>query len=344
MSILRALTVGLAALAIGGGAQAQPATAAPADSLKVTICGSSGPLPVRDRAKPCVAIEAGGNLYLVDVGPESVENLMLLRAPLAQAKAVFITHLHSDHIGDLGEFNMQSWVAGRSAPLEVVGPPGVEKLAAGFNLAYENDHQFRHAHHEHGDIKLPISAGLLKAKVIVIPKGADPSKAQVATAWSDGTISFRAILVQHSPATPAYAYRINYKGRSVVISGDTAKWRPLAEAAKGVDVLIHEAQNNDMTKLVSQVLSNGGNPRMASIMTDTLTYHTSPVEAAELAKMAGVKALVFYHLTQAGLPIFTPQTFTRGIEAAGFPNWRLAKDGMTIELPVGSDEVKFGQN
>jgi ribonuclease Z len=82
---------------------------------------------------------------------------------------------------------------------------------------------------------------------------------------------------------------------------------------------------------------------MASIMTDTLSYHTTPVEAGEIARAAGVKALVLTHLTQAGLPVFNPQTFARGIDAAGPLDWRLAKDGMTIELPAGSSEIKWGQ-
>ena len=151
---------GALALASGLVGTAAAQTAPVTDSLKVTLCGTSGPLPIRDRAKPCVAIQAAGNLYLVDVGPESNENLSLWRIPTATAKAVFITHLHSDHIGDLGEFNMASWVAGRPAPLAVVGPAGVDKLAAGFNLAYEPDHGFRRAHHEHDGIKLPIPAGL----------------------------------------------------------------------------------------------------------------------------------------------------------------------------------------
>jgi ribonuclease Z len=87
-----------------------------------------------------------------------------------------------------------------------------------------------------------------------------------------------------------------------------------------------------------------GNPRISSIMTDTLTYHTTPVEAADIARMAGVKRLVLYHLTQAGLPNFTPEAFTKGMDAGGPLDWRLAKDGMTIELPAGSQDIKFGQN
>lgn len=341
------LPMKLVAIAIAAAAcLAAPVLGQPApkpDALKVTLCGTSGPLPIHDRAKACVAIEAGGSLYFVDMGPEATENLLTWRMPLATTRAVFITHLHSDHIGDLGEFNMQSWVAGRSAPLALVGPPGVGKLAAGFNEAYAIDHGFRHAHHDHGDVKLPIDAGVMKARVIDMPRPRNDSTPVTKTAWSDNGLTVTAIVVHHDPATPAYAYRFDYKGRSVVVSGDTRKWPALAAAAKGADVLIHEAQNADMTRMMAVGLKAQGNPRISSIMTDTLSYHTTPVEAEEIAKMAGVKELVLYHLTQAGLPFYTPETFTKGMDAVGGPAWRLAKDGMTVDLPVGSTEIGFGQ-
>ncbi len=325
-----------------GSARAQAPAAAP-DSLQVTFCGTSGPLPIRDRAKTCVVVQAAGKLYLVDVGPESVKNLMLWRLPLATAKAVFLTHLHSDHIGDVGEFNMQSWVAGREAPLALIGPSGTDKVAKGYNLAYEDDHRFRNAHHEHGEVKLPIAAGLMAPQVVTMPP-VDAQGGATKVVLKDGDLTVTAITVAHNPVTPAFGYRFDFKGRSVVISGDTRKWPPLATAAKGADVLIHEAQNSDMTKAMSKGLAGLGNARMSSIMADTLSYHTTPVEAAEIARMAGVKRLVLYHLTQAGLPAFTPEAFTRGMDAGGPLDWRLAKDGMTIELPAGSDEIRFGQN
>lgn len=307
------------------------------DGLRVVMVGTSGPLPVRDRAKPCIAIQVAGALYLFDIGPEATENMMTWRLPLSAAKAIFLTHLHSDHIGDMGEFNMQSWVQGRTAPLAVVGPAGVEKATRGFNLAYENDHEFRRAHHEHGPNKFPIPAGLLAPKVITIP-----AKATTAPAWRDGDLSVTAIRVAHEPISPAFGYRIDYKGRSVSISGDTRKWPAFAEASKGVDVMLHEAQHEGMTKQVSQVLA-AGNPRTSALMADTMNYHTTPVEAAEIARSAGAKRLVLYHLTQAGLPMFTPEAFGRGMDAGGPLDWRLARDGMTIDLPAGSDEIRFGQ-
>ncbi|HEV2531986.1 MBL fold metallo-hydrolase [Phenylobacterium sp.] len=345
--VLRALA-GIA-VAIGLGLSARPAGAqfaadsppAP-DGLRVILCGTSGPLPVRDRSKACVAIQAGDKLYLVDVGPEATENLILWRVPLNQARAVFLTHLHSDHIGEVGEFNLQSWVAGRPAALALIGPAGTEKVAAGFNLAYGPDHGFRKAHHEHDGFKFNLAAGLLRPRVIAMPKPS-ASGLQTATALQDGALTVTAIRVRHEPVEPAFAYRFDYKGRSVVISGDTRKWPPLAEAAKGADVLIHEAQNAEMTRQFAQMLKTLGNPRMSSVMTDTLSYHTTPVEAADIARAAGVKRLVLTHLTQSGLPMFTPEKFTQGMDAGGPLDWRLGKDGMTIELPAGTTDIRFGQ-
>ena len=219
-----------------------------------------------------------------------------------------------------------------------IWPVGVDKLARGLNLAYENDHGFRKAHHDHGAFRFDILAGLLKAKVVTIPVGKE-----TAPAWTDGDLIVTAIRVAHDPISPAFAYRFDYKGRSVVISGDTRPWPSLATASKGADVLIHEAQNADMTRQMASGLAMLGNARMSSLMTDTLTYHTTPVEAADLARAAGVKVLVLSHLTQAGLPFYTPEAFTRGMDAGSKLDWRLAADGMTIDLPAGSAEIEFGK-
>jgi ribonuclease Z len=329
--------IALAALAgFGSPAAAQPAP----DGLRVILCGTSGPLPVAGRAKPCVAVQAGGSLYLVDIGPEATENLMLWRLPLAQTRAVFLTHLHSDHIGELGEFNLQSWVAGRARPLELIGPAGIDKVADGFNLAYEADHRFRKAHHEHGAFKFDLAAGLLRGKAVAMPRPSASGLA-AAVAYRDGELTVTAIQVAHEPVTPAFAYRFDYRGRSVVVSGDTRKHPPLAEAAKGADVLIHEVQSAAMQTQLSQALAGMGNARMSSLIADTLTYHATPQEAAELATAAGAKRLVLYHLTQAGLPMFSPEAILR--EAGAGVDTRLADDGMTIDLPAGSDAVTFGR-
>ena len=123
------------------------------DALRVAVCGSSAPLPSAARAKACVAVFAGGKFYVVDSGPESVESLVTWGIPLSEIGGVLLTHFHSDHIGDLGELNLQTWAGGRPGPLPVYGGPGVERVVNGFNDAYRLDQGYRTAHH--GDKVMP---------------------------------------------------------------------------------------------------------------------------------------------------------------------------------------------
>jgi len=308
------------------------------DGLKVFFCGTGGPLASSGRAQPCTAVQAGDALYLVDNGVGGWETLRGMGAPVTNMKAILITHLHSDHIAGVGEAAQQSWINGRAEALTVIGPDDVDKLATGFNLVYERDRVFRKAHHEQGDIKFPLDAAELHAKVVEIP---DPDG--TALALQDGELTITAIRVSHDPVSPAFGYRFDYKGRSVVISGDTIAWPPLGVAAAGADVLIHEAQSSAMQMAASQRASRI-NPRGAALLADTVTYHTEPGEAAALAQSAGVRMLVLSHLTQAGMPGFL-ETITEGVEEAitegSQLDWHLAQDGMTLELPAGGTGINI---
>src|ERR1700735_4670612 len=117
------------------------------DSLRVVLCGTGNPLPDRARAAACTAIFAGSNIYLVDIGPGSWKNLALWRIPPAKLAAIMLTHFHSDHIGDLGEINIETWANGRDHPLRVYGPEGVDQVVNGFAQAYSLDEGYRIAHH-----------------------------------------------------------------------------------------------------------------------------------------------------------------------------------------------------
>src|SRR5271170_1913011 len=113
------------------------------DALRVVLCGTGNPLADRNRAAACTAIFAGGNIYLVDIGPGAWKNLALWRIPAARIAAVMFTHFHSDHIGDLGEANLETWAQGRDHPLRVYGPPGVDQVVGGFEEAYSLDEGYR---------------------------------------------------------------------------------------------------------------------------------------------------------------------------------------------------------
>src|SRR3974390_1565584 len=132
------------------------------DGLHVILCGTASPLPDGNRAKACTMVVAGGRAYVVDTGPESWKQLALMLFPADRIAGVFLTHFHSDHIGDLGEFRLQTWVGGRRQPLPVYGGPGVDKVVDGFNLAYSLDDRYRAAHH--GPEVAPFEAAPLVAK------------------------------------------------------------------------------------------------------------------------------------------------------------------------------------
>jgi ribonuclease Z len=301
------------------------------DALRVLLCGSGSPFPDASRAKACVAVFAAGRVWVVDTGPGSWNRLALLQVDGSRLAGVLLTHFHSDHIGDLGEFNMNSWVMGRRNPLRVFGPPGVERVVAGFSEAYALDSQYRIAHH--GAEFLPPAAAVMEAHVIPVSGG--PT-----AAVQENGLQITAFAVNHSPVRPAYGYRFDYRGRSAVVSGDTAKDAGLVQAAKGADLLVHEALAPHLVGMIGEVAAASGRSRIAKVMGDIPSYHTTPVQAAEVANDAGVKLLVLYHLVPALPSRWLEPAFVRGVSEVRPKGWRLAQDGLLVELPVGSDAVE----
>lgn len=307
------------------------------DAMRVVVCGSASPMPDLARASACVAVIAGDRFYVVDTGLNSWENFALWGVPGAKIGAVLMTHFHSDHIAELGEFNLQTWVAGRKEQLRVIGPRGVEKLVRGFSEAYSFDNEYRVAHH--GAETLPPDIGRMKA----VPFDIATSGIDQKVVLEEGDLVITAFRVDHEPIHPAVGYRFDYRGRSVVVSGDTRKSASVAAAAKGADVLVHEAQANFAVDIIRDVAAEHGNRQIAKIMADIPTYHTSPVEAAELANEAGVKLLVLYHLTPPPPNFLVERIFVRGVGDVRSGGVLLANDGTLVELPIGSDAVELGR-
>jgi len=296
------------------------------DELSVLFCGTGSPLPDKARGGPCTMIAAGGRLYLVDAGIDSARNLLLWRVPLEKVQGVLVTHFHSDHIGELGEIRLQTWVAGRKAPLAVYGPPGVDQVVGGFNQAYAPDAGYRTKHH--GAELLPPDA------VAMVPHPVQPG-----VVLDQGGLRITAFKVRHEPANPAYGYRFDYKGRSIVVSGDTAPADALVRAADHADVLVHEGLQPEMVGIMRDALAAAGRPRQAQIFHDIPDYHTSPVDAAKEANRAKVRLLVFTHLIPMLPNSFAEGLFLRGTGEVRSGGIELAHDGLVIRLPAGSDAI-----
>ncbi len=313
------------------------------DALRVLLCGTSSPLPLRQSAKACTLVIAGGQLFIVDIGPEASENLALWRVPTPKVTAVFITHFHSDHIGELGELNMQGWAQGRTRPLDVYGPAGLAEVVAGFNAAYSFDRQYRHAHHNHGKGLLPLAAGVMIAHPADFVQPGDIPSGRTQIVYSAGGVVVTAIETDHRPVSPAFSYRFDYKGRSVVITGDTVFNAGLARAAKGADVLVSEAQVHHLQNIMAREAGAIGQTTLASVLKDTSRYHINPVEAARLANQAGVRELVYTHIAPPLVFGFLKTPWLRGVSAERPEGVTIGRDGMLITVPLDGSAVRFDQ-
>jgi ribonuclease Z len=310
------------------------------DAMRVAICGSSAPLPSAGRAKACVAVFAAGRFYVVDVGPESVENLVLWGVPLSSIGGVLLTHFHSDHIGDLGELQLQTWAGGRPAPLPVYGGPGVEQVVDGFNRAYRQDQGYRTTHHS--DRVMPAATWGMTARTVELDGAPTPAKDRTGLVLEEGGLRITAIEVDHAPIAPAYAYRFDYKGRSLVVTGDLKFHQPLARAAAGADLMVSEAIALSMTRALGSGAKAAGRDRTAAIMHDIEDYHITPEQAAQIANEARVRLLVFYHLLPAPDGILPRRLFAQGVDAIRRGDWTMADDGSLYTLPIGSGEIRTG--
>jgi len=309
-----------------------PNAPAEPDALSASVCGSRSPLPDPNRAEACVLVKAGERLFVVDVGDGSVARLRQWTTPFNRIEAVLLTHLHSDHISDLGDMHLATWVLqDRVAKLPVYGPAGVEQVTAGFEMAFGIDYGLRNAHH--GDSLAPLNVA-----------GYDPRPIdnEALILIDDGDLKVSAFLVDHPPIVPAYGYRFDYKGRSLVISGDTNKSQAMVDNSRGVDVLFHEAQSNSMLDIMMEASKAISENKRAQLFDDIQTYHTTPVEAAEVANEAGVKHLVFYHLTPSPRNSVMADRLLRGVKDVRPDNWTLSVDGTKVTLPIGSDEIVVG--
>jgi ribonuclease Z len=311
------------------------------DALRVAVCGTSAPLPSTKRAKACVAVFAGGKFYVVDTGPESVENLVLWGVPLGQIGGVLLTHFHSDHIGDLGELQLQTWAGSRPTQLDVYGGPGVEGVVEGFNRAYAHDQGYRTEHH--GESIMPSATWGMVPHVVTLDGEPTPAKNRTATVYDDGALRITAIEVDHPPIEPAYAYRFDYKGRSAVITGDYKAHAPLAKAAAGADLLVSEALSRSMTSSLEEAARSSGRGQVETIMHDIQDYHISPEEAAAIANEAGVGLLVYYHLSPAPDNFLMRRLFASGVNAIRDQDWAIAEDGSLYTLPLNSNEIVIGR-
>lgn len=283
------------------------------DGLRVFMCGTSSAL-ISARAQACVAVMAGDSLYIVDAGTGSNATMVLAGESLQHLRAILLTHFHSDHIAGLAEFNLISWVGGRDAPLQVMGTPGIERVVAGFNEAFALDREYRVTHH--GADLLDPTVGFLEAA---------PISAGVVVEHNG--IRITAFPIDHAPVEPAFGYRFEYGGRSVVVSGDTVVTDSLRVAAQDADLLLMDALSLPIVQTLAAAAQQSGRDRQAKVLLDIQDYHAAAGDLAAIAESAGVGMLALYHLIPAPSNYLLERIFERDLPDDAV----LTADGMVFE-------------
>lgn len=249
--------------------------------MEVVLLGTGAPPPNPKRRGPATLLGLGDERFLVDAGSGVGVQLQEAGVRPYDWPRVFITHHHSDHVIDLGHLLITRWIVGQNRPLEIWGPAGtraqVDKLLD--YLAWDVDVRRRHMH----DRPPP------SVNVVEIEEG---PLAEI------GGVKVSAFLVEHDPVKPAYGYRFEGGGRSLVVSGDTRPCENLVRASYRVDVLVHECC--EMAK--TSWYPGCGWPTIEAKIADLASYHTQPDQIGVVASEARAKALVVTHLMPGSIP------------------------------------------
>ena len=274
-------------------------------TIRVTLLGTGSPLPVMERFGPSILVEAGEQKFLFDAGRGALQRLTQTNVKYKDIQGVFFTHLHSDHVVGFPDLWLTGWLTGkRIAPLKVWGPKGTKKMMSNLEKAFEFD------------IKSRISdkTGLPAGAVI---KAEDIKEGVV---FENNGVKITAFEVDHERVKPAFGYRIDYAGRSVVLSGDTRYSENLIRYSKGVDLLIYEVVS-------PAVLARMNFP--ADLAKTIIDYHTTPEQAGEIFSLVKPRMAIFSHIIQPNATeqdIIPPtrKTYTGAVE--------LGEDLMVIEV------------
>jgi ribonuclease Z len=245
-----------------------------AQNLKVTLLGTGYPRPVMERFGPSILVEAGKEKLLFDCGRGATQRLYQLQVPFREVTALFLTHLHSDHIVGIPDFYLTGWIFGRSTPLRVWGPEGTAEMMSHLQQAYQFDIHIRR------DVDEKLSA----QGVVVVSKDIEQG-----VVYQNGDLKVTAFTVDHAPVKPALGYRVDFAGHSVVLSGDTRYSENLIRFSQGTDVLIHEVLDAEAYRASDHTY----NPEQKQKVID---HHTTPEQAGSIFSQVKPKLAVYSHV------------------------------------------------
>ena len=246
--------------------------------IEITLLGTGSPIPDPNRAGPSTLVRAGGQVFLVDCGRGVLQRAAAVGVGASGLSALLITHLHSDHIGDLGDLLITRWIstfAPDPTPLPIIGPPGTAETVEATLQAFRHDIGYRIAHHAD----------------LTAPPAVEVHECTEGAVWDRDGVSIRVAPTDHRPVAPTIGFRVDYGTASVVLAGDTVPCAGLDELAAGAGALVHTVIRKDIVGNIPQ-----------QRLQDICDYHSSVEQAAATAARAGVGTLVMTHYVPALVP------------------------------------------
>jgi ribonuclease Z len=247
-------------------------------TTEVILTGTGVPHPRPGTAGAGVLVRHGDLALQFDAGRSTVMRLMDAGTPPHALTALFLTHVHSDHVVGLPDVAMTRWAQQQlvaSGPLVVVAAEGVAaRFVRRMLEPYDDDLALREAHLGAPPIEVTLSAFAVPASPAVV--------------WTsdDDAVRVLAVAVHHEPVPEAVAYRVELPDAVVVISGDTRVCGELEELSAGTDVLVHEAcRTSAMAPLIA-----------GTVFETIFSYHADTVELGAMAARADVPHVVLTHL------------------------------------------------
>ncbi|MUL83619.1 MULTISPECIES: ribonuclease Z [unclassified Mycolicibacterium] len=269
--------------------------------IEVTLLGTGSPIPDPERAGPSTLARAGDQRFLIDCGRGVLQRLAAIGSGANHLSALLLTHLHSDHITDLGDVIITRWLSTftpDAPPLPIIGPPGTAEVVDATLRAFGHDIGYRIAHHAD----------------LTAPPPVEVHEYTAGTVWDHDGVRIVVAPTDHRPVTPTIGFRVEHAGASVVLAGDTVPCESLDTLAAGAGALVHTVIRKD---LVNQL-------PMQRIR-DICDYHSSVEEAAATATRAGVGILILTH-------------YVPGMAAGTEDEWRaLAASAFDRQIELGDD-------
>jgi ribonuclease BN (tRNA processing enzyme) len=251
-----------------------------------------------------------GAAYVVDCGNGVATQLVRAGVALRSIRHIFITHHHSDHNADYGNLLLLAWTAGLQDRVDTWGPPPLARMTNLFLQLNAFDIKTRIA-----DEGRPPLAPLIHAH----------ERTSGGIVMNDAGVTVTCALVDHRPIVPAFAYRFDTPGRSIVISGDTKRSDALIRLAQGADLLVHEALYPPAIDRLVEPLANA-----AALKRSILSHHTPAEDVGRVAAAAGVKTLVLSHFVPAEDASLTDQSWIDAVRSTFKGQIVVGKDLMEI--------------